>query len=165
MVLEVLGSLEFLTSLMFSYYYIGAFIVGLLSSVSIFLPSPAFVVIFLVAPVFNPFWLGIAAGIGAAVGELTGYATGYAGEKVLLKKYDKSLKDVENNFSKYKPAVFIFLISLTPFPFDFIGIFCGVIKYPIEKFFTPLVLGKVLKYLIIAYAGFYGISSVMHLLG
>ena len=134
---------------------------GLLSSVSIFLPSPSFLVIFSVAPFFNPFVLGIAAGFGAAVGELTGYGAGLAGKKTLLKKYKKHTDKLRKSFKKYHPSMIIFLISLTPLPFDFVGIFCGVIKYSFKKFFLATLAGKIIKYWAIAYAGFYGMNWVM----
>ncbi|MEM0372918.1 MAG: VTT domain-containing protein [archaeon] len=156
--------LTFLSNLMMSYWYLGAFVVGLLSSVSIFLPSPAFIVVFLTAPLFDPFLLGLAAGTGAALGEMTGYYAGRLGGAVIAKKYDKLLKDMEKNFEKYRPSLFIFLFALTPLPFDIVGIFCGVIRYKRRFFIPPVLAGKIIKYWAISYAGYYGVSWFMHYL-
>ena len=85
--------IQFFTGLIQNFGYFGAFLVGLLSSVTIFLPTPAFLVIFaLSAPGlgFNPGLLGLCGGIGAAIGELTGYLVGYGGREFLLKKYEKT---------------------------------------------------------------------------
>ncbi|NYZ80194.1 VTT domain-containing protein [Candidatus Micrarchaeota archaeon] len=155
----------FLSSLLLNYWYLGAFFVGLLSSISIFLPSPAFVVVFLMAPMFDPFLLGIAAGLGAAVGEITGYLGGWAGEKVLLKKYSKQIKGLEGSFEKYHPSVVIFLFAVSPLPFDIVGLFCGVVRYPLKHFMPPLLIGKIIKYWIICYAGFYGMTWFMKFIG
>ena len=160
--LGFLTDITFLTGLVQNYWYLGAFVVGLLSSVSLFLPSPAFVIIFVTAPMFNPFLLGLVAGIGAAFGELTGYYGGLMGKK-FLSRYAKQMQDVQDKFNRYNPNVFLFVFSASPLPFDVVGLFCGLIRYPVWKFFVPLLLGKIVKYWIIAYAGFYGISFLGNL--
>jgi len=158
-------SIHFFMQLMFDNYIIGSFLVGLLSSISIFLPSPSFLIIFSAAPFFNPIFLGIAAGFGAAVGELTGYGAGLAGKKTLLKRYKKQTDKLRRSFKKYHPSMIIYLISVSPLPFDFVGIFCGVIKYSFKKFFLATLFGKIIKYWAIAYAGFYGMSWAMQYFG
>lgn len=159
---------NFFVSLAQQYWYFGVFAIGFLSSFLIFLPTPAFIVVFILAGPefgFNPLLLGIAGGLGAAVGELIGYFLGYGSEEVLLKKYEKQLKGIEAAFQKHGASLIIFIFAATPLPFDIVGIFCGVVKYPVKNFFLPLLLGKILKYVVIAYAGFYSVTWISQFFG
>jgi len=145
--------------------YIGAFIVGFLSSFTLFLPTPSFAIIFVMAAGgLNPIALGIAGGLGAAVGELVGFGFGYGTRQMLVKKYKKELVRIEKLFQKYRGWLVVFVFAATPLPFDLVGIFCGNIGYPFKKFMISTVAGKLVKYLAIAFAGFYGVqwlSSVL----
>lgn len=152
--------IDFLLNLVNTYGYPAVFLVGFLSSFTLFIPSPAFIVVFLLASKLNPFVLGIIAGFGSAVGETTSYLAGY-GVRKLAKKKQKKLDEIKKLFQKYKPDVVIFVFSATPLPFDFVGILCGTINYDRKKFFIATLLGKIVKYLFIAYAGFYGINWVI----
>ncbi|MEM4221953.1 MAG: VTT domain-containing protein [archaeon] len=148
----------FFRFLMDTFGYLGAFLLGFLSSFSIFLPTPAFAIIFLESSTrnFDPFLIALLAGLGAAIGETTGYFAGLGGN-ILLKKYRQKLEEIRTYFQKYKPSVIIFLFAFLPLPFDFVGIFCGLTRYPFKNFFGPLLSGKLLKYLLIAFVGyFYG---------
>ncbi len=150
--------------LLISLGYAGAFIAGLLSSISIFLPSPSFIIVFILGGYLNPFFIGLLAGIGAGLGELTGYYLGRGGEKYLFKKsgrITRLLKKFEFYFTKYNSNAVIFFMALTPLPFDFIGILCGSIKYPVKQFLAATMFGKVLKYMFIAYAGYYSLTWIV----
>lgn len=153
----VFGS-EFLIGIANTYGLVGVFAIGFLSSFTLFIPSPAFFVVFLLGSVINPLMLGIAAGLGSATGELTAYYTGY-GVHLATKKYSKKFLELEKLFQKYKAPIIIFFFSATPLPFDIVGIFCGAVRYPLKRFFLATLAGKLLKFTIIAYAGFYGLDT------
>jgi membrane protein YqaA with SNARE-associated domain len=139
--------------------YLGAFFMGFLSSFTLFLPTPAFALIFVMAAGgLNPIVLGVAAGLGSAVGELIGFGVGYGSRQLLVKKHKKDLNRIEKLFQKYKGWLVIFVFAATPLPFDLVGIFCGNVGYPFKKFMIPTVAGKIVKYLAIALAGFYGVQ-------
>lgn len=139
--------------------YLGAFVIGFLSSFTLFLPTPAFAVIFLMAAGgLNPIVLGVAAGLGSAAGELVGFGFGYGTRQLLVKKYKKELRNIEKLFQKYNGWLVIFVFAATPLPFDLIGIFCGNVGYPFKRFMVPTIAGKIVKYLAIALAGFYGVQ-------
>lgn len=159
----VFGS-EFLISLANTYGLIGVFIIGFLSSFTLFIPSPAFFVVFLLGNIINPLPLGIAAGLGSAAGEMTSYYAGY-GVSFVAKKYKKKFRGIEKLFRKYNAPVIIFIFSATPLPFDIVGIFCGAIRYPVKNFFLATLAGKLVKFTIIAYAGFYGLGTIKGLFG
>ncbi len=157
---------DFLLGLVTNYGLIGAFLIGFLSSFTLFIPSPAFFVVFLLAATgtVNPLLLGVAAGLGSAAGELTSYFAGY-GISVAAKKYRKKFTHVEKLFQKYRAPVIIFVFSALPLPFDIVGIFCGTVRYPVRKFFAATLAGKLVKFVFIAFAGFYGIEIVNGIFG
>lgn len=156
---------QFLLSLVYSLGYFGVFLLGLFSSATMFIPTPAFIMVFLLGATMNPLLLGLFAGFGSAIGEMSGYAIGLGGKRVLLKKYDSKIKEVERKFERYGSSVIIFIFSAGPLPFDFVGLFCGALKYPFRKFFLATLMGKLVKYWAIAFAGFYGIEWVLHTIG
>ncbi|MBU5575211.1 MAG: VTT domain-containing protein [Candidatus Aenigmatarchaeota archaeon] len=147
-----------ITSFSISLGYLGAFILGFFSSFTLFIPSPTFIGVFTLAALgtYNPLLLGIFGGLGATIGELIGFVVGVGSKKILIKKYEKELIDIERKFQKYGGFIIIFIFSATPLPFDLVGIFCGSIGYPFKKFFLATFFGKLIKYIFIAYAGFYG---------
>lgn len=146
--------------------YVGVFFLGMISSSTIFLPLPADAAIFLAATKLNPFLVGILAGIGAGIGELTGYLVG-AGGRLIVKERKKKrilpkplrtfhkvfLKTFQELFKKY---IFWFIVfaCFIPFAFDFIGIFSGAIRYDIKKFLIATIIGKTIRYLLVAFLGY-----------
>jgi len=152
--------LEFLEALILTYGFAGAFITGFLSSFTLFIPSPAFFVIFLLGSKLNPLLLGISAGLGSAIGEMISYGAG-VGVNIIAKKYRKKLNETRKLFIRYKPPVVIFIFAATPLPFDIVGIFCGAIRYNKKRFFLATLAGKLVKFTLIAYAGFYSIESIL----
>lgn len=145
--------------------YLGVFFIGFLSSFTLFLPTPAFIIIFGLGAVMNPFLVGLFAGLGSAAGEITGFIVGYGSKKTITRRYEKQLRDIEKKFQKYRGSVVIFLFSVAPVPFDIIGIFCGNIGYPFKKFMIATTAGKLVKYFFIAYAGYYSIAWASSVFG
>jgi len=155
---------DLFAELIMTFGYLGVFFVSLISSASILFPVPGFAVIFTLGSVLNPFLVGLSAALGAALGELVGYYIGYGGEKLgarKKKKLKEKLKNIERLFQKYKGAFIIFVFAATPLPFDLVGLFCGTINYPVKKFFVATLAGKIIKYLLIAYAGALGIEYLL----
>ncbi len=151
---------ESLIPILLKYGYLGAFLSGFLSTFTIFIPSPTFVVVIMLAGVLNPFFLGLFGGLGAAIGEFIGYYFGYGTGTILNDKIKAKLLKM---MKKYHPMIIIFIFAANPFvPFDAAGIFFGSINYDAKKFFIATVLGKILKYMIIAYSGHYGISIIKY---
>jgi membrane protein YqaA with SNARE-associated domain len=152
--------LEFFTSLMQTYGYLGIFLISIIESSTIIFPLGFAVVIFTSPALFNlnPFLVGLSAGLGAAIGEFTGYAIGFGGRKVIEKKWKKDFKKTEKLFQKYGGFLVIVLFAATPLPDDIVGILGGTLKYPLKKFFIASVIGKVILNLSLAYAGFYGVN-------
>ncbi len=155
---------EFITwaqNLIVEFSYLAVFIVSLISTSTIFLPLPIYLMIFFAAGLgLNPFLVGISAGVGSAIGELTGYFIGAGSRRVLIirrhKEKSKFVKKFTEFFKKYGFATIV-VTSFLPFPFDIIGILSGVSNYDMKKFLIATIIGKTAKTLLIAYAGYYAI--------
>lgn len=135
--------------------YLGIFLINFITSATVIIPIPGAASAFVGGIVLNPVLVGIAAGIGATIGELSGYFAGYGGRR-LIKKYEKSnnlLSKLEYLFHQNGFATILVCAAL-PFPFfDFIGILSGAFKYPIWKFITAILIGRVSRDIIFAWSG------------
>ncbi len=133
--------------------YIGVFFISLLSSATVFLPLPGFAVVFAMGRYLNPVLLGIAAGIGSGIGEATGYFVGFAGHNIV--ESTKIFLEHKKQIEKYgAPAIFV--LAFLPNPaFDIAGIAAGAIEMPVWKFLLATILGKTLRFILIAYIGGY----------
>ena len=145
--------------------YLGIFLINIIGNATIFLPVPAFAVVFVFGAILNPWLVGLIAGIGAAIGELTGYVLGLGGREVLKRREDKWFRKASKWSEKRGIFPVIILFAATPLPYDIIGILCGVIKYDLKKFFIATLIGKVAVSLAIAWAGFYSVSWVLAVFG
>src|SRR5262245_58937429 len=65
-----------------AYGYLGVFVLTLLSSATIVLPSPALGVAALAGATLNPWLVGLVGGVAAGLGEITGYMAGLGGSSL-----------------------------------------------------------------------------------
>jgi membrane protein YqaA with SNARE-associated domain len=148
------------------YGYLGIFLISLIGAMSIFVPIPYTVVIFILGGLetFDPFLIAVAAGIGSAIGEFSGYLLGVGGRKVIGDRYKKRMEFITKLFKKYG-SVAIFIFALTPLPDDLLFIPLGVMRYSLLRAFIPAVLGKFFSNLIIAYSGRLSLDIVKNIFG
>jgi membrane protein YqaA with SNARE-associated domain len=154
------------------YGYLGIFFISLLGAMSIFVPIPYTIVIFILGGfrdsfgnwIFDPLWIAVAAGIGSAIGEFSGYLLGVGGRKVIGDKYKKRMDFITKLFKKYGPVA-IFVFALTPLPDDLLFIPLGVMRYSLLRAFVPALLGKFFSNLIIAYSGRLSLQIIGNLFG
>ncbi|MBN1286484.1 MAG: VTT domain-containing protein [Anaerolineae bacterium] len=143
--------------------YVGLFLVNLFGSATIILPAPAFVTVFALGSVYNPWLVGLVSGPAAALGELTGYLAGYGGaapvmDKPLYRRFDRWM-------DRYGPlAIFCFALIPNPF-FDVAGLLAGASRMPVWQFLVAAALGKTIRFVLLAWAGYYGLSWVGELFG
>ena len=150
---------ELLVQLILDWNYFGVFLAGLFSTVlPVPFPSPTFVLAIFAGRLLDPLFVGLAGGLGAALGETVGFFTGAAGKRFLLRKYASSIRRLEKQFERWRGELVVFAFAATPPPFDVVGIFCGAVGFPFRKFFLANLLGKIVKYLLLAYGGFYGLE-------
>jgi membrane protein YqaA with SNARE-associated domain len=154
------------------YGYLGIFLISLLGAMSIFVPIPYTIVIFILGGyqdavgnwVFEPIWIAAAAGAGAAVGEFSGYLIGFGGRRVVGEKYKKKMTFLTKLFKRFGPIT-IFAFALTPLPDDLLFIPLGVMRYSLIRAFIPALLGKFFSNLIIAYSGRLSLQIIGDLFG
>ena len=154
------------------YGYLGIFIISLIGAMSIFVPIPYTIVIFILGGLqdslgnwlFDPLWIAVAAGIGSAIGEFSGYLLGVGGRKVIGDRYQKRITFITKLFKKYG-SIAIFIFALTPLPDDLLFIPLGVMRYSLIRAFIPAVLGKFFSNLIIAYSGRLSLQIIGDLFG
>ena len=140
----------------------GLFIASIIANATILLPVPIDIIVFLFGEadfygfgILSPLLMALVVGFGAAIGEMSGYVIGFFGVKSVEKMKREEIKQIvekEHETIKFGGIV-VFLGALTPFPFDLIGIAAGIIKFNFKKFFIACFLGKLLRYMLIAYAG------------
>ena len=150
----------------FQYGYLGVFLISLVGAMSIFVPIPYTVVIFILGTLqrFDPFLIAVAAGLGSAIGEFSGYLLGVGGRRVIGDRYKKRMEFLTRLFKKYGPIA-IFIFALTPLPDDLLFIPLGVMRYSLIRAFIPALLGKFFSNLIIAYSGRLSLEIVINLFG
>lgn len=134
-----------------SYGYFGIFIISILGSATIVIPAPTILATFVGGGIFNPFLVGVVSAIGATIGELTGYIAGSSGRAIINK--EEKLAKVEGWMRKYGLWT-IFVLAVIPNPlFDLAGMVSGAGKIPVWKFLLVTLLGKTIKFLVIAFIG------------
>jgi membrane protein DedA with SNARE-associated domain len=136
-----------------NYGYLGTFLLAVATNATIFLPMPSILIILPLGAAFNPLFIGLAAGLGGAIGEMTAYVVGYTGRGIWHDKpgYIKAV-----GWLKRWGMLIVFVFSVTPMPLDIMGIAAGNLRLPAWKFFLPCWPGKTIKYIILAYIGYWG---------
>ncbi len=148
------------------YGYIGIFLISIAANATIIIPLPGVAFTTAMGAIFNPFWVAIASGLGAALGELTGYAAGFSGQGVAERTalYNRLATWMKAHQNLAYGA--IMLLAFIPNPlFDLAGMASGALKLPLWKFLLACAIGKILKMLMFAYAGYYSVSWLTGLFG
>ena len=131
------------------YGYVGVFIISMLSTATIFIPTPGWAAVIALGSVLNPYIVGIVAGLGSGIGELTGYMVGN-GARILSKK---ELKEQKELIKKYGSWV-IFVLAFIPNPlFDAAGLVAGALKINMWKFLLATISGRIIRFILLAYLG------------
>ncbi|OQY22980.1 MAG: hypothetical protein B6I35_04900 [Anaerolineaceae bacterium 4572_32.2] len=145
------------------YGYAAVFMVGLVSNATLILPVPGLAISSVLGGVFNPWIVGLVGGVGQALGELTGYMAGYSGQTWV----DEN--PVYNHLAQWMQrhgVLTIFVLALVPNPvFDVGGLAAGALRFPLWKFLASCTAGKIVKNIIFALAGYYGIEALFKLFG
>lgn len=146
-----------------AYGYAAVFLVGLLSNATIILPIPGLAVSSALGGVFNPWLVGIVAGLGQALGELSGYLLGYSGQTLVA---NRPIYGRIQGWMRRWGVWVIFALAVIPNPvFDVGGMIAGALRFPLWKFLGSCAAGKIIKNIVFALAGYYGIEAILRLLG
>jgi len=160
-----------------NYGYLGAFIISLLGGATYIAPVPMTPVIFSLgtvlkpsyAPILGPVFVGIAAGLGETLGGLTVYMTGYGGGTVLATTNRLKIRAVYTrvlHWIEKRGALILFLLSATLNPFFYpAGLAAGAVRFGIWKYFFICLVGKTIKGMTVAFAGYYGLNAILRAFG
>jgi membrane protein YqaA with SNARE-associated domain len=127
------------------------FVVQALVSATIFLPAPGVAVVAAAGAVLDPLWVAVFAGLGSATGELSGYFLGYYGRRAGPANTSRLWRLAERGFRRWGFIALIVLAFIPNPAFDALGVLAGGLRYPIGRFWLSTAVGKVLKFLWIAY--------------
>ncbi len=136
----------------------GLFVVNLVSSAVPFMSAPEHVATFLAARRLPMLQVGLVAGLGASMGELPAYFIGLSGPLVLGVRAHQQLERLQESrwfpvFMRWSFAT-LFLVSAVPNPFLHPLILAvGMIRMPLRRYFPPVLLGKLCRFLLVAYLG------------
>jgi len=148
-----------MTDLVSTYGYAGAFVISLFGNFTVFFPVPFTITIYAFGATLNPLMLGLVCGVGSTIGEFTAYLIGVGGRKVLDQRYGQRLESAKLLIQRYGMAA-IFLFAITPLPDDLLLIPLGMLRYSLRKAMMAMLAGKVLMCTAVAYAGRYSYSFV-----
>ena len=141
------------------YGYFGIFLISLMASATLIIPIPALPVVFVMGAILNPLLVGLMVGLAEPIGELTGYMAGYSGKVTLQNR--KFYPKLERWMQRRGPLI-LFGFSALPNPFtDFAGVAAGAIRYPIWKFLMWVLVGKMFKGMLVAFAGYWTLRLVV----
>ena len=132
--------------------YTGVFLINLIGSASVVVPVPGLAAACAAAAPdagLNIIYIGLLGAVGATVGELTGYMAGYGGQSFVQKSrfYGRV-----SGWVTRRGAVALFTLALVPNPvFDIAGIAAGSLGYPLSRFLLWVFLGKIIKFITVAY--------------
>jgi len=144
--------------------YLGVFLISLVGALSIIVPIPYTLVIYLLGGFLDPLLVAVSGGLGSAVGEFSGYVLGYYGRAILSEDRRRKMDYMMKVFHRYGFAA-IFIFALTPLPDDLLFIPLGIMRYRFLKAFVPALLGKMLMCFILAYSGQLSIGIIRVMFG
>lgn len=131
--------------------YLGVFVLTLLSSASIVMPSPALGAAMVGGAVLNPWIVGLLAGVAAGLGESTGYAAGYSGSSLAARS--RFYPRVEHWVQRWGMLT-VFVLAAIPSPLiDLAGIAAGTLRLPFRRYLIACLAGKIVRFIPVALAG------------
>lgn len=146
-----------------NYGYIGVFLGNLISSLTVILPVPGFLMFLPLLVTLNPVLVALVGATGGIIGEIAGYVAGYGGQAAMSK--GRTYQRVEGWMKRWGGWT-IFVFASAPFLlFDVAGLVAGALRYPLWKFMLFGWLGKVLKYIGLVYAALWGWETLLGFLG
>ena len=139
--------------------YLGIFLISIAANATIIIPLPGVAITTAMGAVFHPLGVALASGLGASLGELSGYLAGFSGQGIAERseKYQQLIRWMEAHQNLAYGA--ILLLAFIPNPlFDLAGMASGALRLPLWKFLLACAIGKILKMLLFAYAGYYSVA-------
>ena len=124
--IDQLGYQGFIGALLIS------FLISLISSLTIVLPVPGFLILISLTSILNPVFIALAASTGGIIGELSGYAAGRSGRSIL--RTNKSYLRAESWMKRWGTWAIMLFAFVPLVPFDVAGLASGALRFPVWKF-------------------------------
>ena len=159
------------------YGYLGAFVISVFGGATIIAPIPMTPVVFALgtvmkpafAPYMGPIFVGIAAGLGETLGGLSIYMTGYGGGTALHDMKEGKIKSAYTRMMGWverRGSLTLFILSAVVNPFFYpAALAAGALRFGIWRFVFISLLGKTIKGITVASAGYWGLGSILRALG
>jgi len=145
--------------------YLGLFILGILTGAVSFIPIPGLLAVFSLGSILIPPFVGLAYGLGEATGSMLIYFEGYSGSHAIKKINNRVMDKMEQWLREHGAGTVLVMSALiNPFYLPFTAL-AGMMRYGVVKFFLLCFIGKSIKNIIIAYLGFFGLGSLLKLIG
>ena len=160
-----------------AYGYLGAFLIGILGGATYIAPVPMLPVIFVLgtvvrpsfAPYPGPVFIGAAAGLGETVGALTIYMTGYGGGAALASSRHAKVQAIYSRilgWMERRGTLILFIFSSVVNPFFYpIALTAGATRFGLKKYILICIVGKTIKGITVAAAGYWGLGAILRALG
>lgn len=120
------------------YGYYGVFVFNLFGPGTLLIPS--------LSQKLDVVLLALASGAGMALNDSLSWVVGYGGRAIV--KPGKRTETVELRIKKYGAWAFL-AYSIFPFPFDFVGLIAGYLRFPYFKMLLAAFVGKVIRFLLL----------------
>jgi membrane protein YqaA with SNARE-associated domain len=151
------------------YGYVGVFLISVFGGATILAPVPMTPVVFAMGGVLKPWLVGAVAGLGETLGGLTIYLAGYGGGTALYLSKNGKIKSVYSRLEGWverKGSLTLFILSAVLNPFFYpAALAAGALRFGIQRYFIICWVGKTIKGLTVAYAGYWGLRGLLRLLG
>jgi membrane protein YqaA with SNARE-associated domain len=95
----------------------------------------------------NILGLSFFSALGMAINDSAGWIVGKNGEEILPSS--QKVRNIRGTIQKYGPWALL-VWSLTPFPYDLIGMIAGYLQIPYRRYIIPTFLGKFIRFLLIS---------------
>ena len=143
--------------------YLGILLANAIGSATIVLPVPGIATVIIGATTWNPVLVGIAGGTGSTIGEFTAYIAGASARSSVDRiMADSKWYSRSERWMRRHGFLTVFLLAATPNPFmDFAGLASGSLGYSAKRFIVACLLGKLMKYVPVALASYWGAEAVL----
>ncbi len=159
------------------YGYLGAFLIGIFGGATYIAPVPMTPIVFVLgtvlkpsfAPYLGPVFVGIAAGLGETVGGLTIYMTGYGGGAAIASSKHVKVRAIYSRilgWMERRGTLVLFIFSAVVNPFFYpIAFTAGATRFNFKKYILICIVGKSIKGITVAVAGYWGLGAILRALG
>ena len=159
-----------------AYGYAGGFVVSILGGITV-IPVPSLLVTFTLGRVLHPVAVGLISGLGEALGGITIYLTGAGAGTMWAKLQVKDESQLWSKGQRYYDRLVtwvggrggswvVFIASaLIISPYYFAGLAAGSLRMGLLRFFLLSWAGKTIRGLIIAFAGYWGLTFLLPWIG